>query len=70
MSVLLSIGGIVLISYADGFLGTTAVGIALSIGAAIGSAIYKVTFSESSCLKMMLTKRAQEIYIDKLTLKN
>ncbi|XP_041452607.1 putative thiamine transporter SLC35F3 isoform X1 [Lytechinus variegatus] len=44
LSVILSIAGIVLISYADGFQGTTAIGIALSIGSAIGSAIYKVLF--------------------------
>ncbi|XP_071476845.1 solute carrier family 35 member F3-like isoform X1 [Diadema antillarum] len=44
VSVLLSIGGIVLISYADGFLGTTIIGISLSIGSAIGSALYKVLF--------------------------
>ncbi|XP_038049255.1 putative thiamine transporter SLC35F3 [Patiria miniata] len=44
VSVLMSIGGMVLVSYADGFKGTTALGVSFSIGAAIGSAIYKVLF--------------------------
>ncbi|XP_022079306.1 putative thiamine transporter SLC35F3 [Acanthaster planci] len=44
VSVLMSIGGMVLISYADGFEGPTALGISFSIGSAIGSAVYKVLF--------------------------
>ncbi len=35
-----------LIAYADGFKGPTAIGVVLSIGAAIGSAIYKVRKKE------------------------
>ncbi|XP_072045363.1 solute carrier family 35 member F4-like [Amphiura filiformis] len=44
LSVLLSTGGIVLISYAEGLKGTTAAGTIMSIGSAIGAAIYKVLF--------------------------
>ncbi|XP_033629308.1 solute carrier family 35 member F4-like [Asterias rubens] len=44
VSVVLSIGGMVLISYSDGFEGSTALGVGFSVGAAIGSAIYKVLF--------------------------
>lgn len=43
-SVLLSIVGIVLISYAEGFEGPSLRGILLSIGSAIGAAVYKVLF--------------------------
>lgn len=39
---LLSIVGIVLISYAEGFEGPSLRGILLSIGSAIGAAVYKV----------------------------
>ena len=43
----MSIAGIVLIAYADGFKGPTAVGIVLAIAAAIGSALYKVSFDQT-----------------------
>ncbi|XP_071958627.1 solute carrier family 35 member F4-like isoform X2 [Antedon mediterranea] len=46
LSVVLSTGGIVLISYADGFGGPTMLGILLSIGSAIGAAVYKVLFKK------------------------
>ncbi|XP_033108322.1 solute carrier family 35 member F4-like isoform X3 [Anneissia japonica] len=46
LSVILSTGGIVLISYADGFGGPTTLGIFLSIGSAIGAAVYKVLFKK------------------------
>ncbi len=38
----MSMSGIVLIAYADGFKGPTFEGVALSIVAAIGAALYKV----------------------------
>lgn len=38
----LSIGGIVLMAYTAGFGGPSAVGIVLSLGSAIGAALYKV----------------------------
>lgn len=37
-----SIGGIVLMAYTDGFKGASVVGVVLSLGAAIGAALYKV----------------------------
>ncbi|XP_077990729.1 solute carrier family 35 member F4-like [Glandiceps talaboti] len=40
----LSIGGIVVMASAEGFQGPTTVGVVLSVGAAIGSAIYNVFF--------------------------
>lgn len=40
---LLSIGGIVLMAYAEGFGGPNAVGVVLCVAAAIGAAVYKVT---------------------------
>ena len=46
---MLSIAGIVLIAYADGFVGPTAAGVMLSIGAAIGAALYKV-FKEKAVI--------------------
>ena len=42
-------GGIVLISYAEGFEGPTAAGTIMSIGSAIGAAIYKVSIMRSTC---------------------
>ncbi|XP_077990056.1 solute carrier family 35 member F4-like isoform X1 [Glandiceps talaboti] len=44
LATVLSIAGLVVMAYADGFEGPTAVGVILSIGAAIGAAIYKVFF--------------------------
>ena len=38
----LSIGGIVLMAYAEGFGGPNAAGVTLSVAAAIGAALYKV----------------------------
>ena len=42
MSVLMAITGIVLFAYVDGFKSANYVGVALSVGAAIGAACYKV----------------------------
>ena len=42
-AVLLCIGGIVMMAYAEGFEGPNAAGVILSIAAAIGAALYKVT---------------------------
>ena len=57
---LLSIAGIVLIAYADGFVGPTAAGVMLSIGAAIGAALYKVSktvmLEVSNCNNRMLKR--------------
>ncbi|XP_070533203.1 solute carrier family 35 member F4-like [Ptychodera flava] len=46
LATILSVVGLVVMAYADGFHGPTAVGILLSIGAAIGAAIYKVFFKK------------------------
>ena len=35
-------GGIVMMAYAEGFEGPNAVGVILSVGAAVGAALYKV----------------------------
>lgn len=43
-AVVLCIGGIVMMAYAEGFEGPNAVGVVLSVGAAIGAALYKVWF--------------------------
>ncbi|XP_070534960.1 solute carrier family 35 member F4-like isoform X2 [Ptychodera flava] len=44
LATLCSIVGVIVMAYSDGFSGSTAVGVILSIGAAIGSALYKVLF--------------------------
>ncbi|CAH1253800.1 SLC35F3 [Branchiostoma lanceolatum] len=44
LSVLMAMGGIVLIANASGFKGPSLLGVALSVGAAIGAALYKVLF--------------------------
>lgn len=43
-SVVLVITGITLFAYADGFEGTNAIGVVLSVGSAIGAAFYKVCY--------------------------
>ncbi|KXJ23183.1 putative thiamine transporter SLC35F3 [Exaiptasia diaphana] len=47
LAVLLSICGIVLMAYTDGFKGASAVGVVLSLGAAVGAALYKVLFKKT-----------------------
>ncbi|XP_078612727.1 solute carrier family 35 member F4-like isoform X1 [Branchiostoma floridae x Branchiostoma japonicum] len=44
MSVILGISGIVLMSYSDGFGGSSLLGVALGVGASAGHALYKVLF--------------------------
>ncbi|XP_078608802.1 solute carrier family 35 member F3-like [Branchiostoma floridae x Branchiostoma japonicum] len=44
LSVLMAMGGIVLIANASGFKGPSLLGVVLSVGAAIGAALYKVLF--------------------------
>ena len=39
---ILAVGGIVLFAYEDGFGGADTVGVLLSVGSAIGAALYKV----------------------------
>lgn len=41
-AVVLCIGGIVMMAYAEGFAGPNVVGVILSVTAAIGAALYKV----------------------------
>ena len=41
-AVVLCIGGIVMMAYAEGFAGPRADGVVLSVAAAIGAALYKV----------------------------
>lgn len=43
-AVVMCIGGIVMMAYAEGFEGANTVGVILSVGAAIGAALYKVWF--------------------------
>ena len=42
-AVVLCVGGIVMMAYAEGFEGPNATGVMLSVAAAIGAALYKVT---------------------------
>lgn len=44
LAVVLCMGGIVMMAYAEGFEGPNAVGVILSVGAAVGAALYKVWF--------------------------
>ncbi len=44
LATLISIGGIVVIAYSDGFTGPTTSGILLAVGSAVLAAMYKVTF--------------------------
>ena len=45
-AVALAVGGIVLFSYQEGFGSATAVGVILSVGSAVGAALYKVREGE------------------------
>lgn len=42
LSVVLAIGGVVLFAYSDGFTAANIEGVLLTLGAAIGAAVYKV----------------------------
>ncbi|CAB3976717.1 Hypothetical predicted protein [Paramuricea clavata] len=44
LATLISIGGIVVIAYSNGFTGTTMIGVLLAVGSAVLAAMYKVTF--------------------------
>ncbi|XP_028402363.1 solute carrier family 35 member F4-like [Dendronephthya gigantea] len=44
LATLISIGGIVIIAYSDGFTGPTTTGVLLGVGSAVLAAMYKVTF--------------------------
>ncbi len=43
ISVTTAIGGIVLFAYTEGFQSANLVGVVLSVGAAVGAAVYKVS---------------------------
>lgn len=59
----MAITGIVMMAYADGFHGDSIIGVALAVGSASTSALYKVSALSSKCLwKMCHFAKAKDIY--------
>ena len=56
-SVILVMSGIILFAYADGFHSANTVGIVLSIGSAIGAAVYKVSLPSKGHLLLLRSLR-------------
>ena len=62
VSVLMAITGIVLFAYADGFESANLIGVALSVGAAIGAACYKVCTLACHTMHFPCTQNNLESY--------